>query len=240
MASINEQLNQSQKEYGTGMKTNYFRFEEGDNRIRVLTAGEVIATHFFGKGQKASTCYGQDKGCPFHGDKAPKNEKGQERKASIKYTCYVMDKDEFIQLADLPYSVIKEIGEYQQNVDYAFDAFPMPYDVTVKFDPKSNSPANMYKVIASPKREQVSDVIMGQLAEVMSKLSPVDSVKKKKDWQISEHRKEGIWIDPVLAEEERQKKYKDWKAEKVANLTKEKVETIEYPANDIDPNDINF
>ena len=77
--TINDQVNNAYTEYGLNTSS-YFSFKDnnGVNRIRVLTEAEPIATHFFGKGQKASVCYGEHKGCPFHGDKATVDEKGNE------------------------------------------------------------------------------------------------------------------------------------------------------------------
>lgn len=244
MPNINDQLNQSSKEYGVGSATNYFKFQRGDNRLRILTAGEVLATHFFGKGVKASTCYGIEKGCPFHGDKAPKDPEGKEKKPSIKYVCYVIDvndKTQSIQLADLPFSIIKQVGDYQQNIDYAFDSFPMPYDITIKFDPDSASPAGMYKVIASPKREPVSDEVMSKLAEEMSMLTPAESVSKKKTFQLNDHKKQGIWLSPKQIAENK----KNWRVNVNAENKRKiesgeiKVETpIDYPQEDIRAGDI--
>lgn len=234
--NISEQLANSSKEYGIGSKSAYFKFEKGDNRIRILTAGEVIATHFFGKGVKAHTCYGIENGCPFHGDKAPKDNKGQEKKPSIKYTCYVASEDSVV-LADLPYSVIKQVGEYQTNVDYAFDDFPMPYDITVRYNPDSDSPNDMYKVIASPRREVITAEISEKLSEAMRKQTPVDSVAKKKQWQMDDHEKQGI-RGPIVQKKSRE----EWVKE--VNSKAEPVEPkdlgYEYPAEEINPDDIPF
>ena len=241
--NIQEQLNQGQKDYGASSKTNFFKFEKGDNRLRILTEGEVLATHFFGKGVKASTCYGIAEGCPFHGEGAPKDAKGMEKKASIKYTCYVVnvnDKDETIQLADLPYSVTKQIGEYQTNIDYAFDSFPMPYDVTIKFDPDSPSPAGMYKVIASPKRSAVSENITAKLAVAMSKTTPEQSVSKKKEWQLVEHKKSGIWISPEKIAGKEEQRRENYKADVEKFNAENRKPEKEYPADEINPDDIPF
>lgn len=252
MNNINQQLQAGQKEAGIGSKTNYFKFENGDNRIRVLTSGAVIATHFLTgqgtvapkitpQGMKASVCYGEDRGCPFHGDNAPLNAKQQEAKPSLRYTCYVIDRNDEenrIQLADLPYSVIKQIADYQDNVDYAFDSFPMPYDVTVKYNKESKSPNEMYKVIASPKREEVSDEVKAGLAEIVSVRSPQQHVQSKKDWEIKNHTEKEI----LITEEQRAKNKKNWRANANAEA-KEKFpvdEGIEYPTENISPDDIPF
>mgnify|MGYP001575312067 CR=1 FL=1 len=239
--NINQQLSEATKQYGIGSNTNYFRFQKGENRIRILTAGEIIATHFFGKGVKPSTCYGEDKGCPFHGENAPKDENGKEKKLAIKYSCYVLNvKEGIIQLADLPYSVIKQIGEYQNNVDYSFDSFPMPYDVTITFDPDSKSPVNMYKIIASPKREEVSDEIKGKLAEVLQELSPAEHIQKKKNYQIKDHQEQGIWVNPQEKETKRVADYKE-AVSKMPRADKVEYEnSVPYPEEDIKPEDIPF
>lgn len=227
MNTINQQLQDGQREAGIS-SNGFFRFKSGENRMRILTEGSVIATHFFGKGQKATTCYGEQKGCPFHGEGAPKNKEGKEAKPSIKYTCYILTNGT-IEMADLPYSAMKQIGDFQENIDYKFDSFPMPYDVTIKFDPDSKSPNDMYKVIASPKREPVSEAIMDELLEKVTKLSPADSVAKKKSWQMSEHEKDGT-----------AQKRRDEFRQSVANTPKQEVDTIEYPKEEIDPDDIGF
>ncbi len=253
--NINQQLNEGQREAG-GAKTSYFKFKSGDNRLRILTAGEVMSTHFLEgngtvkpsitpDGMKASVCYGWEKGCPFHGDNAPVDKNGKEKMASTKYTCYVVDindPEKSVQLADLPYSVTKQIGDLQDNVDYSFTDFPIPYDVTIKFN-KELSPTEMYKVIPSPKREPVSDEIMAKLAEEMSLVTPQDHVAKKKRYEIKNHQEKGIWISPKKATEIKKK----WR-QKANEENEKKIESgeiksepaVEYPVNEIDPADIPF
>jgi hypothetical protein len=236
--NINEQLSQGQKKYGASGK-DYFSFKEGENRIRVLTEGIVIATHFFENGSKPSTCYGVDEGCPFHGTGAPKDDKGKEKKSSIKYTCYVLnvkDPEQKVQLADLPYSVIKQIGDYQQNIDYTFDSFPMPYDITVKYD-KNASPNDMYKVIASPKREEVSKLVLEKLSEQMDIETPQDHVEKKKKWQMEDHDKRGIRKQVVHQTNEEMNKEM---ADKIASgeMPNPDADKVPYPQDDIKPEDI--
>jgi len=232
--TINDQINDGQKQYGYA-QTSYFKFTKGDNRLRILTKGEILATHFFGKGVKASTCYGIEKGCPFHGKGAPKDDKGVEKKPSIKYVCYVLNGTE-IQLADLPYSVIKQVGEYQTNIDYQFDDFPMPYDITVKFNPDSLSPNDMYKVIASPRRENISQDILDELDELMRKVTPETSVQKKKDFQMNAHKEQGILVELKTTEQlnkEHSKKIETGEIDEVDS-------PVEYPENVINPDDIPF
>lgn len=204
---IEAQLNEETKD--SVRKSNFYKLQEGDNKLRILSEGAVISKHFFGKGVP-SVCYGISKGCPFHGDKAPKDEKGNEKQPSIKYTCYILDRiDNAVKLADLPYSVIKKVGEMQKDEDYAFDSFPMPYDIKITYK-KDEAPNKMYTVLPSPKREELSDDILAKVADLMVNSNPKDLVQKQKERQMQEHIRQGIWIDPstmpgALSEEDKEK-----------------------------------
>lgn len=191
--NLNEQLELETRDSVT--RSNFYRLQEGDNKLRILSEGAVISKHFFGKGIP-SICYGISKGCPFHGDKAPKDENGKEKQPSIKYSCYILDRiDNQIKLADLPYSVIKKVGEFQKDEDYAFDSFPMPYDIKITYK-KDEAPVNMYKVMPSPKREELPEAVLNKVEELMINSNPKDIVQKQKDNQMAEHIRQGIWIDP--------------------------------------------
>lgn len=189
MSNINDQLEIEMKDTTVNKGFDFYRMQDGDNKFRILSEGAVLAQHFFGKGQKPSVCYGISKGCPFH--------KETDLNPSIKYTCYILDRmDDTIKLADLPYSVIRSVGELQKDEDYSFDDFPMPYDIKVTYR-KEEAPAKMYTVIASPKREPLSKDKLEKLDELMKKASPVDLVEKKKTAQMEAHIQQGIWIDPT-------------------------------------------
>ena len=97
------------KQYGGHTSSDRFEFEEGANKMRVLTFPVILATHFIGgKGGTAVICVGIDEGCPFHGDKAPKDDKGNEKAPSLKLVSYIIDRrDDKVKLAELPLSVRK-------------------------------------------------------------------------------------------------------------------------------------
>lgn len=185
--SINDSLEKGMED--TRASLNFLnKFNEGDTRVRILTEGAVIAQHFFGKGIRPSICYGISKGCPFH--------KSDDNAASVKYSCYILDRtDNSIKLADLPYSVIKKIGDLQLNSEWAFDTFPMPYDVTVTHKPKE-SPANMYSVVGSPKRDVLDQTVLTALDELMKSADPAKLIENKKAKQLEEHKASGIWKAP--------------------------------------------
>lgn len=197
MSSINDKLNKDTEDTNPKTGLEFFKFLEGNNKVRVLTEGEVITQHFFGKGIRPSVCYGISKGCPFHKD--------EDKAPSVKYSCYILDyTDNKVKLADLPYSVIKKVGDLQENTDWAFDSFPMPYDITVNYKP-AESPANMYSVIGSPKQESVSEEVLSTLAELVKTANPGKLIESKKAKQLEEHKASGLWkpFESGLSEDEK-------------------------------------
>ena len=101
-----ESLKEAEKEFELG--GSYFKFEEGDNKIRILTMWEPLATHFVDAGRKtiAHVCFGKDKGCPYHDEGAPLDEKGNPKSPSVKFVTYICDRKDGdkIKVADLPYT----------------------------------------------------------------------------------------------------------------------------------------
>lgn len=158
-------------DYGVGNR-DFFKFEKGDNRLRILAlAQEPLATHFL-LGKERVTCIGVSRGCKYHGENAPKDEKGNEKRPSVKYPAYVIDrKTEDIRLVYLPFSIVTALRDLKSNVDWAFEELPMPYDITVAFDPDAAG-KDMYKVIPSPKQVAVT----AEILEKLSKLKAIDEI----------------------------------------------------------------
>lgn len=171
------QTNEAQVQYGAGAGgTNYYKFHEGKNKIRILAEGEIIATHFVGG--KGYTCFGIKDGCPYHGEGTPKNEDGSTRKPAAKLITYVLDRnseDQHPQQAEIPYSVVKQINTFAEEKDFAFSSFPMPYDLTVNYNKKA-SPNDMYKAVPGATREPVSAEVLDEL----EKVPPVSQIVERK------------------------------------------------------------
>jgi hypothetical protein len=164
------------EDYDAGMGTEAFKCKEGKNKVRILSGGTPIAQHWVtdanGK-EKAIVCYGMTKGCPYH--------KLTEKKPQIQHAFYLLDKskaDPAIQLSYMPYSVMKHIKAYSEEEGYEFTELPMPYDISITFDPKE-SPATMYKTIASPKQEPVSEEVLKELAKKKPVADIVSDRKEK-------------------------------------------------------------
>lgn len=182
--STKDLIDKASKEYGTG-GSDIFQFKKsGKYTIRLLTDPAPIATHFLGKGQGAYVCFGKDKGCPFHKDtdKAP----------SLKFMVYLVDRaDGKVKLGELPYSVIAKVADFEEDEDYAFEAYPMPYDIKVTFDKENSDPKQIYKVLASPKKTELKEEETAALAEGMEKVTPVDYVEKRKAKALAKFQSEG-------------------------------------------------
>lgn len=200
-----EDIKQESKKYGSG-DSNYFKFEEkGVYRIRILNQPKVVATHFFGKGNPSVVCVGIDEGCQYH--------KETDKKPSIKLCTYVIDrKDGKVKMAELPLSISYSINDNQQDQDFAFEEFPMPYDVKITYDPDNDDPKAKYRLLPSPQREPLTDEEAAALETKMAKQTPEQYVEHKKD---------------------KQKKAKE--APPRGGDTE-----IEYPKDDINPDDIPF
>lgn len=162
MFNINDNIKKVTKEFGLG--SGFHKFENGDNKIRVLAvAHKPIVKHFINN--KPFDCTGPGT-CEHH-----------KEKASVKYPSYIIDrKDNAIKKMDLVFTVYKQIGRLQLDEDYAFDDLPMPYDIKVNYD-ENASPSEMYKVIPSPERKLVD-------VETLEALRNLPSLNELKDEDI--------------------------------------------------------
>ena len=99
----------------------YLRLESGENKIRILTGCEPIASHFLGKGSKPAACT-MDDTCKFCLSGVKK---------TVKVLCYIYDySDSIIKLAELAWSIFKQVGELAASSEYGYTDLP-PYDIIV-------------------------------------------------------------------------------------------------------------
>lgn len=147
MYNFNENASKVSREFGLG--GGFLKLDRGDTRLRILeVASKPLVKHFVDG--KPILCSGPD--CPNHTEKA-----------SVKYPSYILLEGNVLSY-DIPNSVYKAVGALQLDQDYAFNELPMPYDIKIKYDPDA-SPAEMYKVIPSPKRELLADGVVAELAK---------------------------------------------------------------------------
>lgn len=220
----------------------YFNIEDGnDNVCRVLTPGAPYATHFMGKGVKPPVCYGYQKGCPAR----EKNEStgeftNQHAKTSIRFVLFVLDrKDNKVKTAFFPYSVTKQIGALQKNPDYEFDDLPMPYDIRITSN-KEGGPFDKYRVEYKPNGAELTEDQKSELTSKIEKMSPEDIAERMKEKQYESDDRSGRRI----GSEELAKQQKEFLAQAKADEPKDakamNETSVEYPTEEINPEDIPF
>jgi hypothetical protein len=79
----------------------YYKYKEGDNRLRLMTMCLPHTSEFKGKQNFKWLCYILDR------------------------------RDNKVKAHFMPHKIYKAIEALQMNPDYAFDEVPMPYDLTV-------------------------------------------------------------------------------------------------------------
>ena len=132
-----------------GIGGDYFKLEQGENKIRLLSPAEPSITHFLGIGQKAAPCV---TGC-IH---------CKSSKKTVKMMLYVLDrKDDKIKLAELPWSVFKIIGELAESSEYGFQDLP-PYDLVITRTGEGMK--TCYQVMPGRNQEPVSITLQNELA----------------------------------------------------------------------------
>ena len=141
-----------------------------------------------------------------------RNEDGEHPRPSVKFTTWVWSYDEkAIRLANFAWKIAESLRTLSHDPDYAFTEFPMPYDVTIT---ATGAGTKEVEYGVTPARAN-SDVPPEALKALEKKKSPADvreAMKKKKMKELGIAEKEA----PVV------------------------VGAIEYPKEDINPEDIPF
>lgn len=182
MARSLDELDAQTKQYGGATSGDRFEFKKGVNKMRILVFPEILATHFLGgKGGTAAICIGIEEGCPYHGDKAPRDDKGNEKLPSLKLCTYIIDREDGkVKLAELPLSVRYALKDLQDDEDFAFDDFPLPFDVKITHDPDNKDPKQKYRVMGSPNRVPITAEEQVAFDEKMARMTPTQYIEKRK------------------------------------------------------------
>lgn len=179
--NLNEQIDRDMKENADQLKqsSGWFKFKEGKNVLRVLTCPVPLFEDY-----DLGICYTD---CGFQGD--------------MKYLCHVVDKaDNKPKLWKMGVGLFKELAGLQTSARFAFDAFPMPYDLEINARGAGTKKVE-YSVlpgIESP-------------VEMPDKLTPcTDVIAKLKDKNLSAHEADGTRAR-ILAERQKTKEFLDSK-----------------------------
>jgi hypothetical protein len=206
--TLAERAEQDAKSEQAQARGGWFKFKEGKNRFRILAEPQVIYEDF-----KLGICYTD---CGFKG--------------SIKYLTYIWDYlDETIKLMKIPFSIFNWIASLELDIDWKFDGFPMPFDITV--DAKDAGTKEVkYSPTPSPRREEMPAEVIDDLKRRKPALEIIDGLKKKNE---EKHRGDGTWDD---LHAEGTEKTGEPSAKKSTLLN----DPIKYPEEEINPEDIPF
>jgi len=163
---------------GEGWFSNKFKFQEGDNVIRILSKPEIFFEKF-----KTGICYTN---CGYQG--------------TARFMTWILDrKDNQIKLATLPYMIGTVIAKYETDEDYSFEDFPMPYDIKINAKNAGTKEVE-YTPTPRPKREEISQEVITQLQEKKPVPEIISILKEKKkeehvasgQWQAEQDRREAL------------------------------------------------
>ena len=187
MSNLKDQMNEGAKEYGAEGGGQFQFSKSGKYSLRILCQPIAIATHFFGKGNPSHVCVGKDKGCPYHTEGITK--------PSVKFITYVIDRQDEnkVKIAELPWAVISEVAEFQEEPEYAFEEYPIPYDIHVTCNKEASSPADIYKTMAARNNEEVPAEILADFEEKMKAKTPEQYVEGRKNAEVAKLEAEKQW-----------------------------------------------
>lgn len=138
----------------------FFKFQEGDNRFRILT--KPVMVFKAGKDLGYAICY---TGCGYTG--------------RPRFICYVLDrKDERVKLAEFPATVGNTIAGYETDEDYAFTSFPMPYDIKVSAAGAGTKDVE-YTITPGRANTEVSEHALAELSKKETVASLIEKDKEK-------------------------------------------------------------
>ena len=137
---------------------------------------------------------------------------------TTKGLAWVLDKsDNQVKLMKINYNLMKTIGAWETDEDYGFNGYPMPYDIKIKAEGAGTKEVK-YTYLPKPV-SPISDEVLDDLKS-QKPISEIVQIMKEKN--IEKHKSEGT--------------YGKFRSE----ATNENADTIEYPTDEIAPEDIPF
>lgn len=193
MGIFNKTIDNGNKQFPGG-SSKFFSFEEGDNKIRIVSSLEVFGQHYTpGVGYKV--CIGKENGC----DLCAKDER-----AMPTYFCWVIDrKDGIIKEAKFSYTVVKTIDDMTDIPEYAFqpDARGIfPYDLNIRvIEGKKKNEKRSYNILPT----QLSELTEEEKTAVRKLEHPMKAIEKMKaEITDAEVREDGQVNDDIPPQED--------------------------------------
>lgn len=152
--------------------SDFLKLEKGQTRVRIMSKFERVNQLFVGVFPNSKYAgMVDDNYVPKEGEKV-----GTQGWAWV----LVREKDgtggEF-KIAQFGKAILGKITEMKSNIDWAFDGFPMPYDLTIS---NSGEGADRYSVLGSPRRTEVAKEEMDGLLKKKSIADIIGAIKAKK------------------------------------------------------------
>jgi hypothetical protein len=210
-------IKEAEKAHGVG--SDWYELVEGMNTLRVLSFSEVLPQHFSQSGYKG-ICIGQDNSCPGCAEGS---------KVSIKWLTWVASRETNVdmvvgytqpKLAKLPHVVIKKLQAMQDDPDYTFSDFPMPYDIKITKKKTGSKPTEVEYEVMPGKESPIPEDLIEAAKSLKSPATIRQSMKDKKAREL------GVVLPVEKAE---------------VDSMEQAAKGYEYPeGGDINPEDIPF
>lgn len=201
-------------------RADLFKLQNGANKIVILT-NPVGYSELFGVGIAYENC-------------------GYAEYASRRYKAYVKDlSDGKIKIANFSYTVAKKLAALGDGARTKFEGFPMPYIVNLQTDKAGTKEVNT---------EALADEDYTLTEEDNAELESYDTITDILD-RLKSSQKKKVESDSVMQDKiqnkiesiEAERATKKKKAQEVTPATAHAdVDTIEYPEEEINPEDIPF
>ncbi len=150
--NVNETIKKAEQEYGLG-KGEYFKVQEGDNVIRLLSPCLPHQSEF--------------------------TDKQGVTKTSFKFVAWIIDRrDNVVRPYFMPMTIMNAIGDLQTSQYYGFEVVPMPYDIIIKAKNAGKLEVE-YSVLPVPERIPLTGAEEAMLKERPTIEEYVEKLKEK-------------------------------------------------------------
>lgn len=194
--------------------SDWFKFKEGANTFRILSEPVIFFEDY-----KRGICYTD---CAYQG--------------SAKFLTWILDRaDNKIKLGKFPYTKGIEIVSMENDVDYGFTGFPMPYDITINADDKVGTKDVTY---SAPLPRPIKPLSQDILVELGKRKPCEEIIEKLKEKNKQKHVADGTFQKEQDRKAALAKELGDARTKPTQKI--EIAEGIDYPQENIHPDDIPF
>ena len=164
----------------------FWKPEAGENRIRVLTEYAVYGQHWIQADNRSYVCVGEEKGCRYC--------KAEIQPAPVFLMWIVTRNDNTLKIAQVTYSIIKQLGELAESEDWGFKALP-EYDMVIS--KAGEKKKTRYTITPCRESEDLTEEEVAKTKSGLGELGDLITKMKKKVLEEMEQPKE---IEPQFGE----------------------------------------